>query len=93
MAGVAAHFHWEIPFVPAAVGVNTAVTAVPSIVPPAVTTPSVAPTLKLVTYLVEVKELPQVSRLEKPEDCTISVTQVRALEAAKTTSDILAFAV
>ena len=93
MAGVAAHFHWEIPFVPAAVGVNTAVTAAPSIVPLAVTFPSVAPTDNDVTYFVEVKELAQVSRLEKPEDCTISVTQVRALEAAKTTSDILAFAV
>lgn len=85
--------HWLIPFVPCAVGVNVTETAVPSTVPLAKTTPVVALTVRVETYLVGEKLVAQVLKLLKPDDCTISVTQVRALDAARTTSETLAFAV
>lgn len=74
---------------PEIVGVNVTVTASPTL-PEAVTTPVVALTVKDDTYFVAEKDVAQLSNADAPVDWTISVTQVRALLAAKTISDALA---
>lgn len=74
-------------------GVSTTETASPSAVasPVTVITPVVPSIAMAETYLVATKDAAQVSRFDAPDDCTISVTQVRAELAASTTSETLAF--